>query len=145
MKNPPRFSYQVTWADLDGNNHMENAKYFSYASQTRFLYLQSAGYSPSKFAELGIGPAVVTETMSYFRELRHLDRFDVTLALGGKTTADTRFVFVNRYYLEDGTECAHLRSMFVWFSRIERKRVAPPAGLLEACLALPKDAHYEDL
>ncbi|MGL6155321.1 MAG: hypothetical protein ACRC1O_01755, partial [Ralstonia mannitolilytica] len=33
------YTYQVLWADLDGNQHLKNTRYIDYASHSRFRFL----------------------------------------------------------------------------------------------------------
>ena len=145
MDEIPRYEFQVSWRHTDANHHLGNAGFLDYATDCRFKYLASKGFPPSEMERLGIGPAVLNDNISYFRELRHMDRFSVTLALGGVNAKQTRFVFVNRFAHEDGTERAVLRSMFLWFSRTERKAISPPERLLNAILDLPRDAEFQTL
>jgi len=121
MPTPFAFEFQVTWADLDANNHLRNTAYFEYASQCRFLYFDACGFGPADFAALGIGPAVVSEEISYRKELRLLDRFTVQIACGGMTARKSRFVIVNRFLNKEGAVCAQLRSTAVWFNLTKRR------------------------
>ncbi|MEO1734299.1 MAG: thioesterase family protein [Pseudomonadota bacterium] len=139
------FDFQVTWSDLDANNHLRNTGYLDYAAQSRFLYFDSRGFGPADFRKLGIGPAVLSETIQYRRELRLLDHFQIQLSNGGENRAQSRFIFVNTIFNADGKLCADVRSTFVWFSQTARKIVPAPPPLLEAMHALPRNATFEEL
>jgi len=139
------FDFRVAWAYLDANNHLANAGFFDYVTEARMLYFESAGYPPTRMADEGIGPVVLTDQASYQRELRHLDPFNVTIALGGANPNNSRFVLAHRFTHADGTLCATVRSNFIWFSRTTRKRIIAPPELLKATLALPRDDLFEDL
>ncbi len=139
------FDFQVTWSDLDANNHLRNTGYFDYAGQSRFLYFETCGIGPDFFKEHGIGPVVLNEEILYRRELRLLDRFQIRLSSGGANNAHTRFIFVNTVFNAAGKLCAEVRSTFVWFDQ-ERRRIVPaPDPLLKAMQALPRNDHYEEL
>ena len=41
------YTYQVLWADLDGNQHLKNTRYLDYAAHTRFRFLTEHGFAVS--------------------------------------------------------------------------------------------------
>lgn len=142
----PYFDYRVQWADLDANNHLANASFLNYATEARFDYFASAGIDQAEFARLGIGPVVLSDQITYAKELRHRDPLRVSILQGGINARKTRFVMVNRFEQpETGQLCAELRSMYVWFSRSARKSVPPTEALLAAIEALPRDDNFEAL
>ena len=51
------YTYQVLWADLDGNQHLKNTRYIDYASHSRFRFLTEQGFGPKAFAQHKLGPA----------------------------------------------------------------------------------------
>ena len=144
MSQTVSFPFQVTWADLDSNRHLRNTGYFDYAAQSRFLYFASCGFGPAKFAESGIGPAVITETIRYRKELGFLEEFRVDLLCGGTNATQERFEFVNRFMGADGVMHAELKTRFVWFSLRQRKPATPPQQLLDAMINLPRTEDYAE-
>lgn len=144
MSEPFTASYQVAWADLDANAHMRNTRYLDYASQTRFLYLASAGFPPPAFRKANVGPAIFRDEVTYKRELRHLARFTVELRLAAQSGDGSQYVFAETFLHEDGVVAAEVRTHAAWFDLSARKVVAPPPQLKAAMDALAHTGDYEE-
>jgi acyl-CoA thioester hydrolase len=140
-----RYDYQVSWADLDSNNHLANTAYLDYAAQTRFRFLADHGFPPSAFEQARLGPVVFEDRVTYKRELRLLDMFTVGMELRGQNESGSRFMLVNRFLDAKGELCAEVWTHAAWFNLKERRISDPPAGLLSAMNAMPKDAAFETL
>ena len=128
--------YRVTWADVDMNGHMANSRYLDYATQTRFQYIASRGFSPSDFQRHGIGPIIFEDRLRYQRELRFLDEFVVSHNFESIDDRGRKFKVVNRF-TRDGEEIAEVVAHGAWFNLATRKVIAPPAALARAVSADP--------
>ena len=135
--------FQVAWGDLDANRHLRNTRYLDYAAQCRFLYFASRNFGPEKFEEHGIGPVVLTETMTYQRELRFLEEFDVRLMCGGMNSAGSKVQFVNPFIGKDERVHGELRTTFLWFDVKSRKATRAPDELMAAIKAVPHTSDFE--
>lgn len=139
------FPYQVSWHDLDSNNHMRNSRYQDYASQTRLRYLSERGFTPAHFETHGIGPVVLEEKIQYRRELRFLEPFRVEIALGGMNASGSKFILVNRILREDGGLSANVTALGAWLDLRERRICMPPPALMDAMSSLPRTEDYRGL
>ena len=122
-------TFKVNWADLDANNHMRNTGYLDYAAQTRFLFLNSNGFTPTAFNAERIGPVVFSDEIIYRSELRFLDEFSVDLRLGGISEDGAKFVFINNFIDGRGKLCATVKTKAAWFDLQSRKLRPPPFAL----------------
>ncbi|MEM7596429.1 MAG: thioesterase family protein [Pseudomonadota bacterium] len=138
-------SFQVTWADLDGNNHMRNTGYLDYAAQTRMIFFASHGFTPDAFTAHNVGPVALEDTVSYLRELRLLDVFRVSFALAGMSENGAKFMLENQIKREDGKLCATVRTRGIWMDLRARKAVAPPEALFQAMQTLTKTKDFDNL
>ena len=138
-------SFQVTWADLDGNNHMRNTGYLDYAAQTRMIFFASHGFTPEAFATHAVGPVALEDTVTYRREMRLLDPFRVSFALAGMSGNGAKFLLENQITREGGKLCATVRTRGIWMDLRARKAVAPPEGLFQAIQTLTKTKDFETL
>ena len=129
--------FQVAWGDLDANRHMRNTRYLDYAAQCRFLYFASKDFGPAKFEAHGIGPVVLTETMSYRKELQFLEEFEVHLFCGGRNETESKYLFVNRFVGCDERHHGELRTTFMWFDLKARKLTRAPDDLMAVMKAVP--------
>jgi acyl-CoA thioester hydrolase len=137
--------FQVTWADLDANRHMRNSSYLEYASQSRFVFLAEHGFTPEAFAKHAIGPAILSDEISYRRELLFLDRFTVSLQISGCNEDGSRSQFLNRFTREDGKVACEIRTLFVWIDLNTRKIAPPPPALQAAMDALGRTEEFAAL
>lgn len=137
--------FQVSWSDLDANRHMGNSAYLDYASQSRFLYLSSAGFGPSEFQKTGVGPAIFEDRIQYRKELHFLQRFRVELWLSGQSDDGRHYAFESRFLREDDTLIALVNTRASWFDLNTRKVCAPPDALKAAMDALPRTEGFQVL
>jgi len=72
--------------------------------------------------------------VSYFKELRFMDRFRVDFAFENHNAEGSRFRVFNRFWRDDEL-CAEVDTDGGWFDLLARKVVAPPADLATALRA----------
>lgn len=136
---PFRAAFQVTWADLDPNDHLANSAYLDYATQARMLYLAANGFTPADFRRLALGPVVFSDTLEYRRELRMLDAFTVDFRCLELNEARSKFTVQNRFHAGSGPAAGELAatvtSRCAWWNVRERRITAPPPELAESLVA----------
>ena len=129
-------SFEVAWAALDAIGHMANTAYLDVCVDCRFAYFASQGFSPPDFFRYRVGPVVRKDEVEYFRELRMLDSFTVSLALAGVSPDASRFRLRNEIRRADGELAARITSQGGWLDLDKRRLVVPPEALARAVLAL---------
>ena len=135
-------TFKVNWADLDANNHMRNTGYLDYAAQTRFLFLNSSGFTPADFNAEQIGPVIFSDEIIYRNELRFLDEFSVDLKLGGISEDGSRFIFINNFISGGGKHFATVKTKAAWFDLQSRKLKPPPARLKKVLEQMDKSEDF---
>lgn len=141
------FSRRFTagWGDMDFNGHMRNTAFLDLSGTTRMMYFQEHGFSMREFEKLRFGPVIVRDELTYFKELRLLEEFTVTVALAGLSSDNVRFRFRNTFIKDDGKIAATVTSTGGWLS-LEARRLAPPPDSLGAVLnALARTNDFEEL
>lgn len=145
MSEPFVRRFAVRWGDVDFNGHMRNTAYLDVSGDVRMLCFAAAGFPTSEFARLRFGPVVRRDELEYFRELRLLDEFSVSLVVAGLSEDGSRFRLRNEFGAADGARVARVTSDGGWLD-LERRRLAPPppelAGIL---LSLPRTDDFEML
>lgn len=122
----------VRWSDLDANMHMANASYMNFTSHARISFLRHCGIKLSDLAKYGIGPAVLREEFSFFREAHEGQEIMISVAVSGNSENGEIFEFEHNLYDKNtGTHIAYSRVFGVWFSMKDRKKTPPPAEMLE--------------
>jgi len=136
--------YQAQWRDMDANQHMANAAYLEYATNTRFLFLDSVGFTADIFAERRLGPVVLEDRLMYRREILMLQTFTVDYQATAGTADGRRFGVRNRFSTPGQGVCATVDSVGLWFDLDARRPVVPPADLHAAFAQLARADDYEE-
>lgn len=126
----------VRWSDLDANMHLANASYMNFTSYARIAFLRNCDIKLSDLAKYKIGPAVLREEFSFFREAHEGQEVMISVTVSGNSENGEIFEFEhNLYDKKTGTHLAYSRVFGVWFSMTERKKMAPPAEMNQKILA----------
>lgn len=125
--------FEVRWADLDANRHLRNTAYLDYATHVRFAYLAENGFPSSRFGELGFGPVILREEMTFAREVGTNDELTVDYRLAGLSEDGRRFRLRHRVFRRDGVEAARIDTEGGWLD-LGRRRLRPPPPELAAVL-----------
>ena len=142
MPEPFTREFHVRWGDLDFNGHMKNTAYLDTAADVRLMYFDSRGFSLREFERLRIGPVIQQEELQYFRELRMLQVFTVTLAAAGLSEDGSRFRLRNEFFGEGGRLAARVFSAGGWLDQSARRLTRPPEGIAEAMRDLVRDENF---
>lgn len=131
MKNTYFQKTSVRWSDLDANRHLANASYMNFTSFARIAFLRDYDITMQNLAEYGIGPAILHEQFSFFREAMEGEDIYITVEIGGMSEDGMIYQFIHNLYNQDGVHLCHSELTGVWFSMTKRKMQAPPAEMLE--------------
>lgn len=120
----------VRWSDLDANMHLANASFMNFTSFARIEYLRKIGIRLADLGRLKIGPAVLREELSFFREAHEGQEIVISVVISGNSDDGEIFEFEhNLYDKKSGQHLAYSRVFGVWFSTAERKKCPPPAEI----------------
>lgn len=123
---------RIRWSDLDANRHLANASYMNFTSFARMHYLRSVGITIADLARYNLGPAVLREEFSFFREGYDNETVIITAEQTAISEKGEMFEFTHNLYKKaDGTHMAWSKIMGVWFSMDARKITPPPYEMLE--------------
>ena len=133
------------WREMDYNAHMGNTAYLDKAVDVRLSFFLENGFPTSELARLNIGPVILKEEIQYFREIRLLQEFTVTLELAGLSPNGHRFTLHNEFFRPDGERCARITTYGGWLDLSRRKLIEPPGEIVAALRRLTRCEDYEDL
>lgn len=104
-------SFRVVPTDLDVLGHMNNGRYLTLMDLGRYVLLQRSGWW-DEFARRGWAAVVAGQTITYRRELRLGQRFDLHSRVLG---VDERWVYLEHRFMVGDTVHAHavVRGLFV--------------------------------
>lgn len=121
---------RIRWSDLDANRHLANASYMNFTSYARMAYLRHRGITLADLARYNLGPAVLREEFSFFREGYDDEEVIITAEQTALSENGEIFEFTHNLYKKaDGTHMAWSRILGVWFSLQGRKIAPPPAEM----------------
>jgi len=145
--NDGRYARQFVagWGTMDFNGHMANTAYLDLAADVRMAFFSEHGFPPSEFRRLAIGPVIRKDEVEYFREVGLHDPVTITYAMLAMSADGARFVVENEIWTEAGQLAARVRSTGGWLDLRARKLVAPPAELLAAFKAVPRNPDFTEL
>lgn len=135
---------EVIWAHLDANRHMRNTAYSEFATHARIDYFFQHGYSLDKLGKEGIGPVLLKEEVTYFREVQMQERLRITVALQRSTEQYDRYTITQNILKTNGKKAARVVIHGAWMNLETRRLVEPPQELVEkVILTIPKTDDYE--
>ena len=123
--------FEVRWNDLDANRHLANSSYSQYCAQTRMAFMTKHKMGLKELNRWGIGPVILHESFSFFKEIYMNQEVIVSLEIGGFSEDGAIYQFLPKFYLPDGTHCATSQMIGVWIDTMLRKATTPPDDIVE--------------
>ena len=133
------------WGDMDFNSHMRNTAFLDKSADVRMMFFAEHGFPMEAFMRQRIGPVVRTDEIEYFREIRLLEAFRVTLALAGLSADGSRFLQRNEFWRAGEQLAARVTSAGGWLDLSARKLATPPQALLTALRSLSETPDFQAL
>ncbi|MDL1913892.1 MAG: thioesterase [Bergeyella sp.] len=133
--------FEVRWSDIDANRHLANSSYLEYCSQTRMAFLRKQKIGLKELHRWGIGPVILHERFSFFKEIYDTQEVIVSLSLNGFAEDGSIYQFGHKFYLPDGTHCATAEATGVWIDTMLRKATSPPEDILQSLLPYKGEQH----
>ncbi|WP_313384774.1 acyl-CoA thioesterase [Chishuiella sp.] len=121
----------VRWSDLDANRHLANASYMNFTSFARIAFLRDYNVSMKDLDSYGIGPAILHEQFSFFKEAMEGEEIYISVEIAGMSDDGMIYQFIHDIYNKEGIHLCHSELVGVWFSMKERKMLAPPKEMLD--------------
>ena len=137
--------FRVRWGDLDFNGHMRNTAFLDTCGDSRMLFFESRGFSMREFERLRFGPVIQRDELQYFREMRMLEEYTVTLSISALSEDGARFKLENRFFKAGDKLAAIVTSTGGWLSLETRKLMVPPKELQDAVQKLARAEAFEVL
>lgn len=133
------------WGDIDFNSHMGNTAYLNKASDMRMMFFSANGFTMDAFVREKLGPVVMKDQLEYYKEIKLLEEFNLTISLEAMSDDGSRFIMQNDFYLANGKPAAKVTSTGGWFDLSTRKLTKPPKDLLDVLFTLPKTDSFHSL
>lgn len=128
-------TYEVRWADIDGNRHMRSSAYIDAAEELRYRFFIQHDLTPEFFDKLGIGPVYTSLTARFFREVRLTETITITYLLTGLSELGMHWKVQHDFLKANGKKAAtvSLEGTIIDFAT---RQPAPPTPEIMAVLQL---------
>lgn len=138
-------TYEIRWSDLDANNHVNYSTYIDAAGDLRYRFFTEHGFSPERFAQLGVGPTYTSIRAEFLREVRMGETVSITFALAGLSTQGGRWKVHHDILKSNGKKAVTLELEGMILDLATRKSTLPTPELLETFHLIPRTAEFEIL
>ncbi len=136
-------TYEIRWSDLDANNHVNYAAYIDAAADLRYRFFSEHGFSPARFAELGIAPTYTGLQAQFLREVRIGETMVIDFALSGLSLQGGRWRVQHNIFKANGKKAVHLDLEGMILDLAARSSVLPSPELLAVFQAIPRSKGFE--
>jgi acyl-CoA thioester hydrolase len=86
----------------------------------------------TQLSRWGIGPVILHERYSFFKEIYADQTVIVSVEIDGCSDDSSIYRFVHKFYTPDGVHCATAEATGVWIDMMLRKMTTPPDDVVEA-------------
>jgi acyl-CoA thioester hydrolase len=135
----------VRWSDLDANGHLRNTAYSDLATDARLVFFAEHGFALERLRDLGIGPVILAERLTYRREVRLGEELTVDFAVAALSSDASRGTVESRIRKRSGEAAAVVAVEAGWLSLDRRKLVAPPEEVARLLFSAPRTPGFEVL
>lgn len=119
---------KVRGYELDSLGHVNQANYLLYAESVRWNHFASLGVTLQAMAGWGVGPALLSQNISYLKELRMGDEVRITSEL---LEFEGKYGSVQNNFYRGEVKVAELTITFTFINLKERRSCPPPPEMLE--------------
>jgi acyl-CoA thioester hydrolase len=140
--NPYSQPYQIRFADIDANRHVNYAVYIDTAGEVRYRFFTENGFPPGRFEQLGIGPVYTRITTRFLREVLLGETVTVTFAIAGLSEQGTIWTVQHEVYKSNGKKAVSMEMEGAILDLATRKPVAPNAELLQVFHQIPRTDNF---
>lgn len=134
---------EIIWADLDPNRHMRHTAYSDYATHARISFFIEKGFSPKQLEELFIGPVLLRESTTFWRELNLNDKAYVSVELDKATENYSHYTIHQNFHKENGKKSARVIIDGAWMDLEQRKLIPPPLAVVESIMeSMPRTKNF---
>lgn len=134
---------EVRWVDCDANRHVRHSAYYDYGAHIRTRIFAENGFDAKKMISLNIGAILFKEECSFLKEIRLEDTIRINVLRGEIPQDAAQWVLHHEIFNQKGQKCAHISVKGAWMDMAARKLTAPPAGMADLLLTLPKGEYFE--
>jgi len=135
--------YQVRWADIDANRHVNYAAYIEAATELRYRYFADQKLPPEVFEKLAIGPTYTSLEVKFLREVRLGETITITFHMAGLSEQGIRWKIRHELFKSNGKKAVTIVLEGTFLDLNTRQPVIPPPNILSAFQHAPRTPDFE--
>ena len=101
-----------------------------YCAQTRMAFMNTHKMGLKELSRWGIGPVILHERYSFFKEIYADQTVFVSLEIAGMSEDASIYQFIHKCLLPDGTDMASAGATGVGIDMMRRRTSTPPDDIL---------------
>jgi len=136
------YTGQVIWSQVDANNHLRHSAYADFAAQARVELLDLMGLSAKYLHAHKIGPVLLKEELTYYKEVNLSERIKVSCELISCKSDASRWRIRHEIFKQNGVKAADVFVEGAWIDTVKRKLTALEGELLEIFMQSPKSKDF---
>jgi acyl-CoA thioester hydrolase len=142
---PYTSSYTIRPSDIDSNGHVNYAAYIDAAGNLRYHFFAERGFTPEKFAELGIGPIYTAIHAQFLREVLMGETVTISYALSGLSPHGGHWKVHHDVLKQNGKRAVSIDIEGALLNLSTRKPALPTPELAQVFALVPRTADFEVL
>jgi acyl-CoA thioester hydrolase len=138
-------TYEIRWADLDANGHVNYSTYIDATGDVRYHFFWEHNFPPEKFERLGIGPVFTAVHAEFLREVRLGETVTITYVVSGLSPQGGRWRVHHDVLKSNGKKAVNIEIEGAILDLASRKPVTPSPELLQVFHLIPRAKDFEVL
>lgn len=140
-----KLKFNTRWSDFDPNRHMRHSAYNDYAAELRIRFFHEQGLSMETFTQLNLGPILLKEVTSFYKEIQIGENISVNLELEGVSNGIERWRFKHQIFNQSDILSAEIKVYGAWIDLTNRKLTSLPHKFATVFDTLPKTSNFKEI
>jgi acyl-CoA thioester hydrolase len=136
-------TYEIRFADIDANRHVNYAAYIDAAGDLRYRFFAEHGFPPERFEQLGISPVYTAITTQFLREVHMGETITITFAIAGLSPQGSRWKVHHDVLKSNGKKAALIDAEGMVLDLASRRSIMPTPELLQVFNLCPRNQDFE--
>jgi acyl-CoA thioester hydrolase len=138
-------TYEIRWADLDANGHVNYAAYIDATADVRYRFFTERRLPPERFSEMGIGPVYTAIEARFLREVLFGETVTITYTLAGLSPSGMRWRVHHDVLKANGKKAVSIQLEGTILNLTSRRAVPATPEVLEVFGQSPHDMDFQHL
>ena len=135
-------TYNIRWADLDANGHVNYSAFIDAAADLRYRFFAERGFPPEAFLKAGIGAVYNALAAQFLREVLVGESISISYTLTGLSPTGVHWKIHHDIFKSNGKKAIVIDLEGVVLDLVSRKPIEPSPELLAAFNLIPRSPTF---